>query len=57
MSVKELDDFEKESIDGGAITSSIINALAKAVSTIYELGKETGSAIRRLTAGKYCNIN
>ena len=57
MSVKELDDFEKESIDGGALTSSIINALAKAVSTIYELGKETGSAIRRLTAGKYCNIN
>ena len=57
MLIKELQEKEMESVVGGAITSSIINAIAKAINTIYELGKETGSAIRRLTTGKYCNIN
>lgn len=44
-------------ITGGAITSAWINAISKAVSTVYELGKQTGSAIRRLVNGSYCPIN
>lgn len=57
MQIKELREIEMEGIVGGAITSSFINAVTKAVSAIYNLGKETGSTIRRLTSGKYCRAN
>ena len=57
MKVTELKENEMENIIGGSLPSSFINAIAKAVSTLYDLGKETGSAIRRLTSGKYCAIN
>ena len=43
-------------IDGGSITSAMLNAISKAVNTLYELGRQTGSAIRRLVANKYCAI-
>lgn len=56
MNKKQLKNNEMEEIVGGAITSSFINAITKAVTMVYELGKQTGSAIRRLTSGKYCPI-
>lgn len=43
-------------IDGGAITSAMINAISKAVNTLYELGRQTGSALRRIISNKYCAI-
>ena len=57
MQVKELEDREMENIIGGDLTSSFINAIVKAINTLYDLGKETGSAIRRINSGKYCSIN
>lgn len=53
----ELFDKEMELVNGGAITSSWVNAISKAIYTIYELGRHTGSAIRRLIAGSFCPIN
>ena len=53
----ELKKIEMEKIIGGAITSSFINAITKAVNALYNIGKETGSAIRRIINGKYCPIN
>ena len=53
----ELKELEMEQINGGAITSQFINAITKAVNAIYDLGKETGSTIRRLVSGKYCPVN
>ena len=44
-------------ISGGAITSAMINALNKAINTIYELGKATGSALRRIIKKSYCKVN
>ena len=53
----ELNREEMMKIDGGAITSAMINAISKAVNTLYELGRATGSAIRRLINNAYCPIN
>lgn len=55
MELKEIKMYE---IDGGtSITSSWINAISKAVNTLYELGKQTGSALRRIIKGSYCSVN
>ena len=51
----EIKKEEMKQIIGGTVTSAIINAISKAVSTIYDLGQQTGSAIRRLVSGSYCS--
>ena len=50
----KLNKEEMLKVDGGAITSAMINAISKAVNTLYELGRQTGSAIRRLVKNSYC---
>ncbi len=57
MLVRELKENEMVNIAGGSLTSSFINAITKVVNTLYDIGEATGSAIRRLTSGKYCRIN
>ena len=57
MLVRELKEKEMMDINGGALTSAFISAISKIVSTLYDIGEATGSAIRRLTSGKYCRIN
>ena len=53
----ELKQEQLKNIDGGAsITSAMLNAISKAVNTLYELGRQTGSAIRRLVKNKYCSV-
>lgn len=53
----QLDDNKMKQIAGGAITSAMINAISKAINTLYELGKATGSAIRRIVKNSYCKVN
>jgi len=55
--MKQLKETELEKINGGGLTSSLINSISKAVNTVYQLGKQTGSALRRLVSGRYCPIN
>ena len=43
-------------IDGGAFTSAMLNAITKAINTIYELGRQTGSAVKRLIKKSHCPI-
>lgn len=50
----ELNNKQMKTIEGGAITSAMLNAISKAINTLYELGKQTGSAIRRLVKNSYC---
>ena len=50
----ELNNLQMKTVDGGAITSAMINAISKAINTLYELGKHTGSAVRRLVKNSYC---
>jgi hypothetical protein len=56
MNNNKMQNEEMIQVIGGAITFSWINALSKAVSTIYELGERTGSTIRRIVTGKYCSV-
>lgn len=53
----ELKETELTKIQGGGITSAWLNAISKAVNTLYDLGKATGSALRRVISGAYCPIN
>ena len=50
----KLNSEKMKQINGGGITSAMINAISKAINTIYELGRQTGSAIRRLLKKTYC---
>lgn len=43
-------------ITGGAVTATLINAFAKGISTLLELGRNFGSAIRRVSTGKLCSF-
>lgn len=43
----ELKTEEMLKIEGGSITSPMINALTKAVTALYDLGKGFGSADRK----------
>lgn len=52
----ELKKDELEKISGGAIASSMINAITKAVNTIYTLGKQVGSSFRRVVSKTYCPV-
>ena len=54
----ELKQEQLKKIEGGAtsLTSAMLNALSKAVNTIYELGKQTGSALRRIIKNSYCPV-
>lgn len=53
----KLNEETMKQINGGAITSAMINAISKAVNTLYELGKATGSAVRRIIKKTYCPVN
>lgn len=50
----KLNEQELSNINGGAISASLLNALSRAMTTILELGRTVGSAIRRLYSKKYC---
>lgn len=41
-------------IKGGAITATLLNALARVVNSIIEIGKMVGSSIRRISTKTYC---
>jgi len=53
----KLNNNEMEKVVGGGFTSSMLNAISKAVTTVYNLGKNLGSSIRRMAYGKYCPMN
>ncbi len=53
----KLNNKEMENVSGGGFTSSMLNALSKAVTAVYNLGKNFGSSVRRLAYGTYCPIN
>ena len=54
--MKELTNKEKYQITGGAVTTTIINSVARLINTIYMLGRAVGSTIRRASNGKSCPI-
>lgn len=53
----KLNQEQMKNIDGGAIASAMINAITKAVNSLYELGRATGSAIIRLIKKNTCPLS
>ena len=56
--MKELNNKELMNIEGGAnwFSASFINATARAIETIMNVGRSLGSAIRRAVSGSVCSI-
>ena len=54
--MKELTNKELLEISGGAISAAFINALARGISTVLDLGRSLGTAIRRIFSGSICSI-
>lgn len=53
-----LKDTELAMITGGAISlsSSLLNSISKIVTTLFDLGRNVGSAIRYAIGGKTCKL-
>lgn len=51
-----LSNIESYEVDGGAIrfSSSLVNSLARALKTIYDIGYTFGSSLRRTFSKRYC---
>lgn len=56
MSRVILSEKELLNITGGAITATFVNAITKGVTTLLDLGRAIGSAIRRISSNKICSI-
>jgi len=54
--MKQLDKQQLLNINGGAISATFINAIARGISTLVDLGRNLGSAVRRLYSGRLCKI-
>lgn len=53
----ELNNKELMNIDGGSgVTATFLNSISRAISTIMELGRNLGSAIRRTINGSICPL-
>lgn len=56
--MRELSNKELLNIDGGAswLSASFLNAASRALSTLIELGRSVGTAIRRTINGSICPL-
>lgn len=52
--MEQLKKEELTIVKGGGISYSMLNAITKAVSTIFSLGQAVGSALRRVKTKNYC---
>ena len=52
-----LSDEELFLVRGGGNTSTLLNAIARAVNTLYEIGIGVGSSLRRIYSKKICKLS
>ena len=52
--MNRLNEKEMLNIVGGDLSGTVINAFARGINTILELGRSFGSAIRRISNGNLC---
>lgn len=50
----QLQKTELLNITGGNISGTMINAFAKAINSLLDLGRSLGTAIRRIVSGNLC---
>lgn len=51
-----MQDEELMNIWGGAFSASLITGIVSAVKTLFDLGRNIGSAIRRVMGRNYCQV-
>lgn len=51
-----LEKYELAQINGGGISATLFNSIARLINTIYDVGYYFGSTVRRLIKGKICKI-
>ena len=55
--MKELKKNELLIIEGGSgISGTLISALSRGITTLLDMGRSLGSAIRRIESGNICSI-
>ena len=52
--MQKLTESESLKIKGGSLNSTMLNAIARTVSTLFSIGQAVGSAIRRTWTKNYC---
>ena len=52
--MKVLERQELLEISGGAVSGALLNSIVRGLSTIIDLGRSLGTAIRRIQTGQYC---
>jgi len=52
----EMSYVELNNIRGGAISGSLINAFARGIETLLDLGRSFGNAIRRIRSRAICKL-
>ena len=52
----ELNNNELMNIRGGSISGTLINALARGINTLLDLGRSLGNSIRRIQTKSICKI-
>lgn len=45
---------ELKVVNGGGLTSTMLNSVARLITTVLELGRTVGSSIRRIKTKSYC---
>ncbi len=53
--MQKLTKEELFAIKGGSISGTMVNAITKMLTTIYDLGRSIGSTIRRLIDNDFCS--
>ena len=54
--MKKLKEKELRNIQGGGISASFITAAVRAVTSLLELGRSLGTAVRRIHSGSVCSL-
>lgn len=52
--MNKLQKEEMKKIKGGGMSATMVNAVMRAVATMFNIGQAVGSAIRRTISGSYC---
>ena len=54
--MNKLNDNELYKINGGSVTSTLINSVVAGCKLLYNIGVSLGSSLRRLIDNKMCSI-
>ena len=48
---------ELETINGGSISGTLLNAFTSTIKTLYDFGRSLGNAVRRIKEDKLCEVH